>query len=242
MGDSTTATPRGFELLYEKGPCLVVNKPSGVLTQAPPGIDSLELRIKEFLRSRMEKEREPYLGVPHRLDRPASGVMVFAKQTRAARHLAEQFETRVVKKTYWALLGGSLADERGSWEDWLRKIPGEARAEVVADDDPAGKVAQLEYVVLGRQPGYTWVEIQLKTGRTHQIRVQSTTRQHAILGDRFYGSTVAFGPNVLDDRDRAIALHARSISFYHPKTDGRVEVTAPVPAYWPDEVRDRHLP
>ena len=238
MGTSPTAKPNGFAPLYEKGPCLVVGKPAGVLTQAPPGIDSLELRIKQFLRGRAEKDQEPYLGVPHRLDRPASGVMIFAKQKRAARHLAEQFETRVVKKTYWALLGGNLTDESGAWEDYLRKIPGEARAEVVADNDPAGKLAQLEFVVMGRQPGYTWVEIRLKTGRTHQIRIQAASREHIILGDHFYGSPVDFGPPAQDQRERAIALHARTISFYHPKTEERVEVTAPVPDYWPAEIRE----
>ncbi|HAY81651.1 MAG TPA: RluA family pseudouridine synthase [Planctomycetaceae bacterium] len=237
MSASQIVQPKGFSLLYEKGPCLVVNKPAGVLTQAPPGIDSLERRIKQFLQERSEKGREPYLGVPHRLDRPASGAMVFAKQVRAARHLAEQFETRVVKKTYWALLQGELPNDSGAWEDSLRKIPGEARAEVVPSSDPTGKIAQLEYQVLSRETGYTWVEIRLKTGRTHQIRVQSATRSHAILGDQFYGATTDFGPPSEDLRERAIALHARSLSFYHPKTDQRVEVTAPVPEYWPAAIR-----
>ena len=85
-------TPNGFDILYEEGPCLVVAKPGGVLTQAPPGIDSLEVRIKRFLKVRDSKPGNVYLGVPHRLDRPVSGVMVFAKHVRAARRIAEQFQ------------------------------------------------------------------------------------------------------------------------------------------------------
>jgi 23S rRNA pseudouridine1911/1915/1917 synthase len=93
-------------LLYESGPCYVVNKPSGLLTQAPPGIDSLEARMKELLKAREQKEGNVYLGVPHRLDRPVSGAMVLARHARAARRLSEQFEARTVHKKFWACVSG----------------------------------------------------------------------------------------------------------------------------------------
>src|SRR5690242_5724533 len=105
-----------IEVLYEDGPCLVVNKPGGLLTQAVPGVDSLEVRIKEVLKKRAGKTQgDVYLGVPHRLDRPVSGVMIFARHVRAARRLAEQFEGRMVRKTYWALVEGEVADDTGVW-------------------------------------------------------------------------------------------------------------------------------
>src|SRR5689334_12976722 len=111
----------GFDILYEQGPCLVVNKPPGLLTQAPPGIDSLELRVKRFLKAREHQPGNVYLGVPHRVDRPVSGVIVLAKHVRAARRLSEQFEARTVRKIYWALVEGHVTPESGTWTDQLKK-------------------------------------------------------------------------------------------------------------------------
>ena len=224
--------PSGFDILYEEGPCLVVMKPSGVLTQAPPHIDSLEMRIKEFLKQRDGKTGRVYLGVPHRLDRPVSGLMVFAKHVRAARRLAEQFEGRLVRKTYWAMLEGDVQPEEGKWRDYLRKVPGEAMAEVVDRNHPNGRIAILHYRVLKTFSNRTLVEIQLETGRTHQIRVQAASRGHPILGDLQYGSTIEFGPDVDDPRERAIALHSRRLAFRHPMTRERLDFEAPLPAYW----------
>lgn len=222
----------GFEILYEEGPCLVVNKPPGVLTQAPPGIDSLEVRIKQFLGRRAGRSGKVYLAVPHRLDRPASGAMVFAREVRAARRLARQFESRSVEKTYWALVSGRVSPEMSTWRDRLRKIPDQARAEVVAEDHPEGRPAVLDYRTLAQAEWGTWLEIRLETGRTHQIRVQAASRGHPVLGDEQYGSTVPLGPQHEDWRSRAIALHARRLVFEHPMTRETVDVTAPVPAPW----------
>ena len=137
-GDSPIIRPEGFDILYEEGPCLVVVKPGGVATQAPPGIDSLEVRVKQFLRVRDSKPGNVYLGVPHRLDRPVSGVMVLARHVRAARRLSEQFEARTVRKTYWAVVEGKVSPDCGTWTDHLRKIPDAAQVEVVAPDHPEG--------------------------------------------------------------------------------------------------------
>ncbi len=222
----------GLDILYEDGPCLVVNKPPGVLTQAPPGIDSLVVRIKRALQERKKDPWNTYLGVPHRLDRPASGAMVFCTNTRAARRLAEQFEARAVKKTYWACVEGSVAPESGTWEDYLRKVPDEARAEVVPEEHPEGRIAVLDYRTLAAAPWGTWLEIQLQTGRTHQIRVQTASRGHPVLGDAQYGAASSFGPQHEDVRERAIALHARALAFRHPKTMEDVLVTAPLGEAW----------
>src|SRR4051812_48764293 len=181
------------DILLEQGPCLVVNKPPGLLTQAPPGIDSLEWRVKRFLKERENKPGGVYLGVPHRLDRPVSGVIVLAKHVRAARKLSEQFEARTVRKIYWALVEGNVAEEPGTWTDRLKKLENEPKAIVVADSDPLGQTAVLHLRVLEHKPQLTWLEIELETGRMHQIRVQCASRGHPLLGDEHYGATQKFG-------------------------------------------------
>lgn len=226
-------TPDGFEILYEEGPVLVALKPAGLLTQAPPGIDSLELRVKRFLKAREAKPGNVYLAIIHRLDRPVSGAIVFCKHVRAARKLSEQFEDRMVTKTYWAWVAGQVAEERGTWTDYMRKVPGEARSEIADRSQADAQLAVLHYQVKGRNERGTWLEISLETGRTHQIRLQSAAHGHPVWGDGLYGSDIAFGPETADERAKAIALHARLLAFRHPMTQAPVEVVAALPAYWP---------
>jgi len=222
----------GFELLYEDGPCLVVSKPGGVLTQAPPHIDSLEKRIKQFIKERDGKPGRVYLGMPHRLDRPVSGLLVCAKHVRAARRLSEQFEGRIVSKTYWSLVEGTVESDSGTWTDYVRKIPDQALAEVVDRNHPDARIAILHYQVKQRSEGWTWLEIQLETGRTHQIRLQSGFRGHPILGDSTYGATTTFGPATDDQRERWIALHARRLEFRHPMSREFISNEANLPSWW----------
>ncbi len=221
-----------LDILYEGGGCLAVCKPAGLLTQAPPGIDSLEVRIKAFLGRRGGGRGEVYLGVPHRLDRPASGVMVFATRRSAARRLARQFERRSIEKTYYACVEGVVEPEAGTWVDYLRKVPDEARAEVVSPQHAEGRRAVMHYRVRGRWDWGTWLEVALETGRTHQVRVQCGWRGHPILGDQQYGSGVPFGRQHEDPRLRAIGLHARRLGFRHPRTRQPIEVTAPLTDDW----------
>jgi RluA family pseudouridine synthase len=220
------------EILYEQGPCLVVNKPAGLLTQAPPGIDSLELRLKDLSRARRSKEGNVYLGVPHRLDRPASGAMVFAWHARAARRLSDQFERRDVQKTYWCCVSGVVEPASGTWTDFLRKVPGEPLAQVVAENDPEARLAILHYRTLGETSHGSWLEINLETGRTHQVRIQAASRGYAVVGDATYGSQVPFDAYFAEDRLRGIALHARVLAFRHPMTGEPVSITAPTSASW----------
>lgn len=228
----TADFPSDCPILCEHGPCLVLNKPGGLLTQAPPQIDSLEVRVKRFLRQREEKTGRVYLGVPHRLDRPVSGAIILARHVRAARRISEQFEGRTVQKTYWACVEGHPASESGSWRDKLRKVPGEARSEVVPEDHPEGREAVLHYTVLGVAGSLTWLEIQLETGRTHQIRIQCASRRMPVLGDFQYGAQQSFGPASEDERKRWIALHARMLALEHPMTREPLRVVAPLPACW----------
>ncbi len=234
MSDVPPSPP--VEILFEDNACLVVAKQAGLLTQAPLGIDSLEARIRQMLRARDGRTGDVYIGVPHRLDRPVSGVIVFARNVRAARRISEQFEGRLVEKTYWALVEGELAAADGTWTDYLRKIEGEPRTEVVDKFQPEGKIAILHYrtlkkVEIDSQP-LSLLEITLETGRTHQIRAQCSSHGHPLLGDQLYGSTRDFGQPTADERQRLIALHARSLRFRHPATKEIMTFTAELPAIW----------
>ena len=224
--------PTGFETLYEDGPVLIVNKPGGVLTQAPPNIDSLELRVRDFLRQRDRKEGNFYLAILHRIDRPASGALVTARHVRAARRIAKQFEGRMVQKIYWAVVEGAVEPDEGTWTDYIRKIPNEPRAEIVDRRHPEGRIAVLNYRRRAMLADRSWLEIELVTGRTHQIRVQAAARGFPVCGDLQYGSRLQFGPQTEDPRDRLIALHARSIELQHPMTREMIAVTAPLGAAW----------
>ena len=221
-----------LDVLYDQGPCLVVLKPAGLATQAPPGIDSLESRVREWYRSREAKTGNLYLGVPHRLDRAVSGAVVFARHVRAARRLSEQFEKRTVRKIYWAAVEGRVTPSEGEWRDRMAKVPEEARAEIVDEANPLGKEAWLSYRSIGGSEHGSFLEIELGTGRMHQIRVQASSRGFPILGDALYGSKIGFGPETPDARQRAIALHGRRLCFLHPMTREPVDIEAPLPKSW----------
>lgn len=221
-----------IELLYESGPCLVVLKPAGLATQAPPQFDSLEARLKHWLAAREPQTAPVYLAVPHRLDRPVSGAMLFATRRRAAFKISRQFERRQVKKIYWACVEGQVQPAMGTWTDHLRKVYGHPRAEIVSAEEPGAQLAVLHYRTLGMTSWGSWLEIELETGRTHQIRVQASSRGHAVLGDAFYGGGVPFGERHADERLRAIALHGRSLGFQHPTTGEWVTVVAEPPPAW----------
>jgi RluA family pseudouridine synthase len=232
MTESGATSRLGFEILIEDEAVLAVVKPPGIATQAPRGIDSLETRIRAYL---ARGEREPgdvYLGIPHRLDRPVCGAMVFAKTRRAARHLSRQFERRRVTKLYWACVERTVEPPDGTWIDYLRKVYGQPKAEVVAASDPQGQEAILRYRTLGQHRAGAWLEIELLTGRTHQIRAQAASRGHPVLGDVAYGARLSFGPEVDDERQRVIALVARSLAFFHPTSKEPLVIEAPTPDAW----------
>ena len=237
-----------LDVLYDDGPCLVVNKPSGLLTQAPRGIDSLEIWVRDFYRQRESLDGNFYIGIIHRLDRPVTGAIAFGRHVRATQRLARQFQERSVSKTYWTLIEGAPEKDEGTWIDYLHKRHGMAQAIVVDENDPRGKRAVLHYRVRWRGEGLSWLEIELETGRTHQIRVQAASRGMPVLGDEQYGAEQSFGEACEEERDRAIALHARSLGFRHPMRDESVVVTAPLNANWinaldatPKEVRPQEL-
>jgi 23S rRNA pseudouridine1911/1915/1917 synthase len=220
------------QILFEDHHLLVVNKPAPLLTQAPSHIPSLESMAKVYIKEKYAKPAGVYLGIPHRLDRPVSGVVCFARNTKSAQRIHAQFQEHKVRKIYWAFVEGDVTPEGGVWEDWLRKLPEEARAERVAEGEPGAKLAMLGYRVLKKAEDGTLLELSPLTGRTHQLRVQAAVRGHTVFGDTVYGSKKAFGPTVAEPRDRAIALHARSLQIAHPFTKQELTFIAPLPGYW----------
>jgi 23S rRNA pseudouridine1911/1915/1917 synthase len=224
-------------ILYEDYHCLAVVKPAPLLTQAPPGVPSLEALAKAYLKHKYAKPGHVYLGIPHRLDRPVSGVILFARTTKGAQRLAAQFQAHTIEKVYWALVSGPLTAMNGTWTDYLHKLPEQARSEIVPADTPDAKHAVLDWCVKAEVPGGMLLELRPRTGRMHQLRVQTSSRGLPIWGDVLYGSSTAFGPVAERPRDRLIALHARTLTFQHPTKAERPTVTAPVPTYWPAEVR-----
>jgi 23S rRNA pseudouridine1911/1915/1917 synthase len=218
----------GLDILFEDNHCLAVAKPAGLSTQAPEGIDSLEARVKDHLRRRHAKTGRIYLGIPHRLDRPVSGAVLFARQTKSAQRLAEQFRLRQVVKIYWAAVEGDVQPDTGTWEDWLAKVAGEARAVVATPESLGAKRALLNYRRLAAISGGTLLELRPETGRMHQLRVQAAARGWPIQGDALYGARSSFG----EGAERVIGLHGRSLTFLHPIRFEPITLVAPLPDLW----------
>jgi len=222
------------DVICEDGPVIAVNKPAGLITQgAPRGVDSLVDLVKAYLKRKYDKPGNVYLGVPHRLDRPVSGVVVFSRNSKCAARLAEQFAKRQVKKVYWACLERPPKPAQGKLEDWIYRIPDHSKVEIASPNREGAKPAHLTYRTLATSRGKALVEIELGTGRMHQIRIQFGSRGCPVLGDMEYGGRQPFeGAATIDDRFRPIALHARSLTILHPIRYDPLEIVAPLPTGW----------
>jgi len=233
--DRSDETPVVIPVLLEDSWFLVVNKPVHLLTQAPDGIPSLQAQLlAQFSR---EGGPKPFIGIPHRLDRMTSGSVVIARNQRALRRLCDQFAARTIDKIYLAWVHGTPKPS-DTFVDSMRKVENEPRAEIVDPSEEGSRTASLSYRVLGTRTGLngqseSLVEVQLGTGRMHQIRLQFASRGYSILGDSLYGSEVSWGDRPEYFRESPMALHAATLSFAHPKTAERILVRAPVPAGYP---------
>jgi 23S rRNA-/tRNA-specific pseudouridylate synthase len=238
--DPVTAGIAEPQILFERRGVTALVKPAGLPTQAPSAFPSLEA----WLRGRLPPGA--YLGIPHRLDRAVSGVMLMATTPRAARKLSRQFERREVEKTYVAILaprpdaGAWAVGERREWIDRLAKVPDEPRAHVVADDDPLGREARATARLLARLPDGAGpggerllLELHPHTGRMHQLRLQAARRGYPVVGDALYGGPASPAAG----REAPIALHALAIRFRDPDDGGPVEARAPLPEGWPAAAR-----
>lgn len=210
-------------ILFEDNHLLVINKKAGELAQGDetgdiPLIDSL----KNFIKKRDNKPGNVFLGLIHRLDRPTSGILMFAKTSKALTRMNEIFKTREVQKTYWAIVEKKPEKEFERLEHYLKKNPKNNKTTVYTNPTKDTKIAILEYKLKGHLDNYSIVEVDLFTGRSHQIRAQLSFIGHPIKGDLKYGSKRS-------NPDGSISLHARNISFIHPVSKEKIKITAPPP-------------
>ncbi len=221
-----------LDVLYEDNHCLAIAKPAGIpSTHYDGGEETIDRAVKCYLKDKYGKPGNVFLGIVHRLDKPTSGVLLFARTSKSAARLAEQFREGAVEKIYWAVIEGDMPQPAGTLEDWLRKAPvagvsdpGHSRVEVVSPETPGAKRAVVHYHRKAGYDGLTLLELRPQTGRTHQLRVQLSRRSHPIVGDFKYGSETPFAAG--------IALHARRLTFLHPTLHEPITVTAEVPRSW----------
>ena len=213
------------EILYEDNHCIAVDKPAGCLSTHFQGKEeTLDRSVKQYLKEKFQKPGNVFLGIVHRLDKVVSGVLLFARTSKAAARLAEQFREGTIEKVYWAIVEGGLDRDAGTLEDWLRKDRDQRRVDVTGPRAEGARQALLHYARKGSHGDLTWLDLRPQTGRTHQLRVQLAHHGHPIYGDARYGSVHTFGP--------AIALHARALTFLHPIRYEPITLTASVPRAW----------
>ena len=197
-----------LDVIYEDNHLLVVNKPANVPMQedSSKDLDLLSL-AKNYLKEKYNKPGNVYLGLVHRLDRPVSGVCVFAKTSKAASRLSKQVSEHTLKKEYLAVVYDNNLKDEDTFKDKLLKDTKRNLVKV----DPNGKDSSLDYVVLNRKDNLALVKVNLHTGRSHQIRVQFSSRNHPLWGDQKYNKQAKVGEQ--------IALHAYRLTFKHPTTN-----------------------
>ena len=225
MDSQITEIAYGVKVLYEDNHLIVAIKPAGVLSQSDGSNapDMLTI-LKAYIKDKYQKPGEVYLGLVHRLDRPVSGVMVFARTSKAASRLSEQIRSRRVEKIYRCVVNGVLEGE-GRLENFISKDEASNTVTVSDVEKPGFKASYLDYRALASKDGMTMAEVKLGTGRSHQIRAQMAHAGHPLIGDQKYGKK--------DNRTKDIALEAYKLSFEHPVKREFITFEAPVPDTFP---------
>jgi len=211
-----------IKILYEDNHLIAVFKPAGVLTQGDRTKDvNLMDEVKKYLKEKYQKPGNVFLGLLHRLDRPASGIILFAKTSKGASRLSEQFRNHQIEKTYHAIVLGKPKQNSGVLIDYIEKDKKKKKAEIKKE----GKPAKLFYEVISSNDKYSLLKIKIETGRFHQIRAQLSSAGYPILGDVKYGAPFPL-------LDKSIALCATSLSFQTAATKEKKEISIPIPAEW----------
>jgi len=217
-----------LQVLFEDNHIIVVNKRAGDIVQGDKtGDKPLSDVVKEYIAEKYNKPGNVYLGVVHRLDRPTTGLVIFAKTSKVLPRLNALFASKDISKTYWAIVKNKPAKEKDTLIDWLKKNPKNNKSYAYKKEVANSKKAILHYEVIKKLQNYFLLEIILETGRHHQIRSQLYNIGCPIKGDLKYGFDRS-------NEDGSIHLHARHISFIHPVKKEPVEITAPLPkdAIW----------
>lgn len=210
-------------ILFEDNHLLIVNKKAGELAQGDATGDKTLLdEAKAYIKEKYNKPGDVFLAVVHRLDRPTSGVIIYARTSKAAARLSEAFQKRDLEKTYWAIVQEMPEDDEGTLVHYLKKNQTNNRSHASIKDRPGYKKAVLHYKFVGRADRYSMIEVKLETGRHHQIRAQLSAIGCPIKGDLKYGAGRS-------NPDGSISLHARSLKFTHPVTKKVLFIKAPVP-------------
>lgn len=211
-----------FPVLYEDNHIIVAVKPQNVPSQSDDtGDQSFQDMVRSYIREKYNKPGNVYTGLVHRLDRPAGGVMVFARTSKAASRLSKELAEHRLRKIYYAVLSGRVYDlpDSGELEDWLCKDRAKNTSRVCSEKTPGAKLAKLRYQVLDRKDGLALVRIELQTGRSHQIRVQFASRDVPLAGDYRYGGTKGY----------PLCLWAGELSLVHPTRKEEMIFQAPLP-------------
>ncbi len=210
-------------VVYEDNHIIIVNKAASEIVQGDKTGDTpLSETVKQYLKEKYNKPGNVFVGVAHRLDRPVSGLVLFAKTSKALVRLNEMFRTSDVRKTYWAVVKDAPKETEGELAHYLVRNEKQNKSYAYDREVPNSKKAILNYKLIGRSQNYYLLEVDLKTGRHHQIRCQLAKMGCPIKGDLKYGSARS-------NPDGSICLHARRIAFTHPVSKQLVEVEAPVP-------------
>jgi len=218
-----------MQLIYEDNHIIAINKTGNELVQGDKTGDTpLSVEVKAYIKSKYNKPGEVYLGVTHRLDRPTSGVVLFARTSKALTRLNKMFKEKdAIKKTYWAVVDQKPEKTEGTLHHWLVRNTQQNKSYASSDEKPNSQEAWLSYQLLASSDKYHLLEIDLLTGRHHQIRAQLAAIGCKIKGDMKYGFPRS-------NPDGGIHLHARKIEFIHPVSKEQIAITAPVPddALW----------
>lgn len=216
---------RPLEILFEDNHLLVINKPALLATMGVSENEpSLVKLAKVYLKDKYNKPGNVYLGVVSRLDSFATGAIVLARTSKSASRLSEQIRLRKIVKTYWAIVPSEMPMDSGTLENWVFKSEAKKRMYASDEEREDSKVARLKFRTLNVVGKFRLIEIDLETGRKHQIRVQFSHLGFPIVGDRKYDSELAFS--------KGIALHCRSLKFQHPTKKTPVTVDANPPSCW----------
>lgn len=212
-----------MQVVYEDNHIIIVSKRSGEIVQGDKtGDRTLADDVKQYIKEKYAKPGNVFLGVVHRLDRPVWGLVVFAKTSKALSRLNDMFRTGDVHKTYWAITQNCPAEPEATLTDWIRRNEKQNKSYAYDREVPNSKKAMLHYKVTGRSDNYTLVEVNLMTGRHHQIRCQLANIGCPIKGDLKYGARRS-------NPDGSISLLARRIEFVHPVSKEHITVEAPLP-------------
>ncbi|MEY3236290.1 MAG: hypothetical protein RI883_391 [Bacteroidota bacterium] len=217
-----------LQILYEDNHVIVINKRASDIVQGDKtGDETMPDQIKEYLKIKYEKPGNVFCGVVHRLDRPTSGAVVFARTSKALERLNAQFRDKETNKIYWAIVETKPAKSEDTLVHFLKKNEKQNKSYASQTETPGSKKAILHYKLIASSDKYHLLEVRLETGRHHQIRVQLSTIGCLIKGDVKYGARRA-------NPDASISLHARYLDFIHPTSKELIKITAPVPndALW----------